>query len=115
MVIGDSEGKTVALKNVLVGEVWNASGQSNMEWFASKSLCSGLAQELSKAKEELPIRDLRTDTVSALYPQLKIKLRLRQPPRYRRPSSKFSREDQTGIPLDTNHVVSMMCVESRCP
>lgn len=87
MVIGDSEGKKVALKNVLVGEVWHASGQSNMEWFASKSRCSGLAQELSKAKEELPIRELRTDTVS----------------------------DPTGIPLDTNHVVSMMRVESRCP
>lgn len=71
MVISDREGKRVALKNVLVGEVWHASGQSNMEWFASKSLCSGLAQELAKAKEEFPIRELRTDTVSALYPQQK--------------------------------------------
>ncbi len=71
MLINDSEGKRVALKNVLVGEVWHASGQSNMEWFAGKSLCSGLAQELSKAKDEVPIRELRTDTVSALYPQKK--------------------------------------------
>ena len=71
MLITDSEGKKVALKNMLVGEVWHASGQSNMEWFASKSLCSALAQELAKAKDEVPIRELRTDTVSALYPQKK--------------------------------------------
>ncbi len=71
MVISDSEGRRVALKNVLVGEVWHASGQSKMEWFAGKSLCSGLAGELAKAKEEVPIRELRTDTVSALYPQRK--------------------------------------------
>ena len=71
MVVSDSEGRRVALKNLLVGEVWHASGQSNMEWFASKSLCAALAQELAKAKEEIPIRELRTDTVSALYPQRK--------------------------------------------
>ena len=71
MVISDSEGKKVALKNILVGEVWHASGQSNMEWFAAKSLCSGLAQELARAKDEVPVRELRTDTVSALYPQKK--------------------------------------------
>ena len=64
-------GKRMVLKNILVGEVWHASGQSNMEWFASKSLCSGLAQELARAKDEVPIRELRTDTLSALYPQKK--------------------------------------------
>ncbi len=69
LVISDSHGKRVALKNVLVGEVWHASGQSNMEWFASKSLCAGLAQELGSAKDEVPVREFRTDTVSALYPQ----------------------------------------------
>lgn len=71
LLIGDSEGKKLALKNILVGEVWHASGQSNMEWTAGKSLCSALAQELSKAKDEVPIREFRTDTVSALYPQAK--------------------------------------------
>ena len=71
MNISDSDGKKVTLKNILVGEVWHASGQSNMEWFASKSHCSGLALELSKAKDEVPIREFRTDTVSALYPQKK--------------------------------------------
>ncbi len=72
MVISDSAGNKTTLKNLLVGEVWHASGQSNMEWFASKSLCSGLAQELAKVKDELPIREFRTDTVSALYPQQRV-------------------------------------------
>ena len=69
MSISDSDGRKVVLKNVLVGEVWHASGQSNMEWFAGKSMCAALAQEL--AKDDVPIRELRTDTVSALYPQKK--------------------------------------------
>ena len=71
MVIQQAD-KKVVLKNILVGEVWMASGQSNMEWFAGKSLCSALAQEMSKATDEVPIRELRTDTVSALYPQEKV-------------------------------------------
>jgi hypothetical protein len=71
MVVEESVNKVV-LKNLLVGEVWHASGQSNMEWFAGKSMCSTLAQEISKATEEVPIRELRTDTVSALYPQEKV-------------------------------------------
>ncbi|OYV01764.1 MAG: sialate O-acetylesterase, partial [Verrucomicrobiales bacterium VVV1] len=73
MLVSDSDGKKVALKNILVGEVWHASGQSNMEWFAGKSNCSSLAQELAKAPAELPIRELRTDTVSALYSQERVK------------------------------------------
>lgn len=72
LLISDSDGKKVALKNILVGEVWHASGQSNMEWFASKSHCSGLAQELAAAKDEVPVREFRTDTVSALYPQKRV-------------------------------------------
>ena len=40
-----------------------------MEWFANKSMCCRLAKEIAKAEAELPIRELRTDTVSALYPQ----------------------------------------------
>lgn len=69
MVISDGEGRKVVLKNLLVGEVWHASGQSNMEWFAGKSMCAALAKELASATSEIPIRELRTDTVSALYPQ----------------------------------------------
>lgn len=66
---GQSSDQKVVIKNILVGEVWHVSGQSNMEWIASKSLCSALAQEIATAKEEVPIRELRVDTVSALYPQ----------------------------------------------
>lgn len=62
-------GNQVVLKNILVGEVWHASGQSNMEWFANKSMCATLAKEIANAADEVPIRELRTDTVSALYPQ----------------------------------------------
>ena len=69
MIISDNDGKKVVLNNILVGEVWHASGQSNMEWFAGKSNCMALAQDLAKAQEEVPIREFRTDTVSALYPQ----------------------------------------------
>lgn len=73
LIASDSDGHKLAIKNILVGEVWHASGQSNMEWFAGKSNCSSLAQELAKAPAEMPIRELRTDTVSALYPQERVK------------------------------------------
>ncbi len=68
MVIRES-GNTVTLKNILVGEVWHASGQSNMEWVARSSNCMLLAKEISSSANEIPIRELRTETVSALYPQ----------------------------------------------
>jgi hypothetical protein len=68
MVVQES-GNKVILKNILVGEVWHASGQSNMEWFANKSMCVALAKEIANSATEVPIRELRTDTLSALYPQ----------------------------------------------
>jgi hypothetical protein len=71
MTISEDGGGKVVLKDLLVGEVWHASGQSNMEWFAGKSLCAALAEDLAKAQDEVPIRELRSDTVSALYPQTK--------------------------------------------
>jgi sialate O-acetylesterase len=71
MVVREA-GNQMVVRNILVGEVWHASGQSNMEWFANKSFCLPLAQEMAKAAEEVPIRELRTDTVSALYPQEKV-------------------------------------------
>ncbi|KPJ76070.1 MAG: hypothetical protein AMS14_02585, partial [Planctomycetes bacterium DG_20] len=36
MVISDHAGNRVALKNILVGEIWMTSGQSNMQWPAGK-------------------------------------------------------------------------------
>ncbi len=63
----DKQPLTIA--NVLVGEVWFASGQSNMEWVAGKSMCGQLAGEISRSKEEIPIREYQVDTGSALFPQ----------------------------------------------
>ncbi|MFC1805688.1 sialate O-acetylesterase [Planctomycetota bacterium] len=57
------------IENVLVGEVWFASGQSNMEWVAGKSMCRELASTLQRSKEEIPIREYQVDTGSALFPQ----------------------------------------------
>ena len=39
MVISEQGGKKETLKNILVGEVWMASGQSNMQWKVGKSKC----------------------------------------------------------------------------
>ena len=57
------------IENVLVGEVWFASGQSNMEWVAGKSMCGALANEIARSDEEIPIREFQVDTGSALFPQ----------------------------------------------
>ena len=67
--VGNDGGESVTLSGVLVGEVWFSSGQSNMVWIAGKSMCSDLAREIASAKEEVPIREINIDTLSALYPQ----------------------------------------------
>jgi len=69
MVISDTAGKTVTLKNILVGEVWFASGQSNMEWVAGKSMCRDLANKVARSGEKIPIREFQVDIGSALFPQ----------------------------------------------
>lgn len=73
MIVADSEGKKVVLKNVLVGEVWLASGQSNMQWIANQSSSSIVAKNLvdeAKAKGKLPpIREGKvTNVYSSLHP-----------------------------------------------
>lgn len=60
---------SILLKGVLVGEVWFSSGQSNMVWTAGKSMASGIAREIAGSKEDIPIREINIDTVSALYPR----------------------------------------------
>ena len=69
--VTNDRGETIVLKNVLVGEVWFSSGQSNMVWTAGKSMCNGIAREIASSKTDIPIREININTVSALYPQKK--------------------------------------------
>jgi sialate O-acetylesterase len=58
---------TIVLENVMIGEVWICSGQSNMEWSSN--------QQLPQILEELPnslnkdIRLFHTPKTTSLYPQ----------------------------------------------
>ncbi|HJM56687.1 MAG TPA: sialate O-acetylesterase [Planctomycetota bacterium] len=63
--------ESISLGGVLVGEVWFSSGQSNMVWTAGKSMCNQVAQEIATSEEDVPIREINVNTVSALYPQRK--------------------------------------------
>jgi hypothetical protein len=66
---GQESGKKVILKNILVGEVWMASGQSNMQWIASKSSASVLVEQLKAKGETPPIREFEVKSVyAALHP-----------------------------------------------
>src|SRR6478672_3563569 len=38
MAVSDGKGGALTLKGLLVGEVWFASGQSNMDWLSGKSM-----------------------------------------------------------------------------
>ena len=62
-----SDGEAITRSGVLVGEVWFSSGQSNMDWIASKSMCRALAGEVQRAKNEVPVREYTVDTGSSLY------------------------------------------------
>jgi len=44
-----SDGESVTLKDILVGEVWFSSGQSNMHWVAAKSMCRELAGKMQRS------------------------------------------------------------------
>lgn len=69
MQVKNDRGESIELSGVLVGEVWFSSGQSNMVWTAGKSMVRELAQEIATSEEEIPIREININTVSALYPQ----------------------------------------------
>jgi sialate O-acetylesterase len=60
-----SDGEEVALKNILIGEVWFCSGQSNMEMpmkgFDRQPL-KGANNVIAKAKPNVPIRMFTTDS-----------------------------------------------------
>lgn len=75
MVVTESTGKEVTLENILVGEVWMASGQSNMQWEANKCnvgrvLQRQIAERVAAGEEEQPmIREAKVTSVySALHP-----------------------------------------------
>jgi sialate O-acetylesterase len=67
-VTGSSSG-SVELKDILVGEVWMASGQSNMQWSLSRT---------ERAKEDIPaanfpaVRMFQTKNVTAVTPQRRV-------------------------------------------
>jgi hypothetical protein len=70
-VRGQESGKRVVLKNVLVGEVWMASGQSNMQWATGKSSVAKIVQaflEERAAAENgvIPIREFEVTSVTAM-------------------------------------------------
>lgn len=67
--------KKEVLKNILVGEVWVASGQSNMQWNASKSdvgrvLIEQMMQRVAAGQEQAPVirEALVTNYYSSLQP-----------------------------------------------
>jgi len=68
LTVRSSNGGSLTCKGVLVGEVWFASGQSNMEWIAGKSMCRDLAGALQRSKQEHPVREYAVDIGSALFP-----------------------------------------------
>jgi sialate O-acetylesterase len=75
LMVKGGKGQRIAIKDILVGEVWLASGQSNMQWLASKCdvgriLQKGIAERVEAGKEKQPIiREAQvTDVSSALHP-----------------------------------------------
>ncbi|MHC4251487.1 MAG: sialate O-acetylesterase, partial [Planctomycetota bacterium] len=69
LTVTSSKGESITRKGVLVGEVWFASGQSNMEWVAGKSMCADLARTLERSKGKVPVREYQVDIGSSLFPQ----------------------------------------------
>lgn len=73
--ISGSKSTSVKLKDILVGEVWLASGQSNMQWLANKCdvgrvLQQQIAERIEAGQEKPPvIREAKiTDVYSAIHP-----------------------------------------------
>jgi len=69
MTIAEKGGESRTLNDLLVGEVWMASGQSNMQWIASKSSVQNLIDALKAKGETPPIREFEiTSVYAALHP-----------------------------------------------
>ena len=69
MTVAETGGESKTLNDLLVGEVWLASGQSNMQWIASKSSVQNLITSLKEKGETPPIREFEiTSVYAALHP-----------------------------------------------
>jgi sialate O-acetylesterase len=69
MVIADNAGNKIVLKNILVGEVWMASGQSNMQLVAGGTSCGAIIKQLADKGKLPPIREAKvTNAASSLQP-----------------------------------------------
>ena len=69
IMVSDNRGNSVTLRNILVGEVWLASGQSNMQWLAGKSSSSQLKVAPVGDLKVAPIREFEvTSVVAMLHP-----------------------------------------------
>ena len=71
LVIKETGGKTETLKSILVGEVWLASGQSNMQWATGKSsvrkIVQAFLEERAAAENSvIPIREFEVTSVTAM-------------------------------------------------
>ncbi|MGV3757307.1 MAG: sialate O-acetylesterase [Verrucomicrobiota bacterium] len=62
---------TIILKDILIGEVWLCSGQSNMEWLVGNS--NNPQQEIADAESYPLIRHLKIPLKAAGYPQAEFK------------------------------------------
>ena len=67
LTVSTGKGERITVTGVLVGEVWFASGQSNMDWIAGKSMCRELADRLRRSKADHPVREYTVDIGSALF------------------------------------------------
>jgi sialate O-acetylesterase len=66
ITISGAKSGQVVIRDVVIGEVWLASGQSNMEWTLEKSL--GAAEEIANAGHH-SIREFQVDLTSRATPQ----------------------------------------------
>ena len=65
MTISEKNGETRTLKDLLVGEVWMASGQSNMQWIAGQSSVRNILANMKEKGETPPIREFQVKSVYA--------------------------------------------------
>jgi hypothetical protein len=65
MIVSEEGGQSVTLKNILVGEVWLASGQSNMQLVVSATTASKIKVDPYGPNAINPIREFRVNSVTA--------------------------------------------------